>query len=334
MNKLLQFDIIILRIISIIIVVFFHAYGMTHASHLPANIALEYKDKYELFNQSYLINIAMPLFTVISGYLFCGQLFKQRYSSFINLTWQKAKRLLIPYYFFTAFFMITTNNISLAPFYIGGYWHLWYLPMLFWCFIVTYALHYIVSHNKSIEICVLLLFFVLALIDKFLPTFLGLYNVTKWYYWFYLGYIIKHYESHIFLAIKQYHLIYVGFVVYFITGVLLYSEYGKNTIHGMIASTIAIICIWYFARLIPWKKLSISPLLISISSCSFGIYIFHNWLEMYMLSNTAQRIFPIAFWAENHIYLFPFAFASIAFIISWGMTWLLLKCRIGKFLIG
>lgn len=119
MNKLLQFDIIILRIISIIIVVFFHAYGMTHASHLPANIALEYKDKYELFNQSYLINIAMPLFTVISGYLFCGQLFKQRYSSFINLTWQKAKRLLIPYYFFTAFFMITTNNISLAPFYIG-----------------------------------------------------------------------------------------------------------------------------------------------------------------------------------------------------------------------
>ena len=228
MNKLLQFDIIILRIISIIIVVFFHAYGMTHASHLPANIALEYKDKYELFNQSYLINIAMPLFTVISGYLFCVQLFKQRYSSFINLTWQKAKRLLIPYYFFTAFFMITTNNISLAPFYIGGYWHLWYLPMLFWCFIVTYALHYIVSHNKSIEICVLLLFFVLALIDKFLPTFLGLYNVTKWYYWFYLGYIIKHYESHIFLAIKQYHLIYVGFVVYFITGVLLYSEYGKT----------------------------------------------------------------------------------------------------------
>lgn len=329
-----NYEIAIMRLISIVIVVFFHAYGMTYANHLPKDIAIIYKNQYELFNQSYLINIAMPLFTVISGYLLYGQLLKQRYSSFINLTWQKAKRLLIPYYFFTVIFMITTNNISLAPFYTGGYWHLWYLPMLFWCFIITYTLHNIVSYNKSTEICVLLLFFVLALINKFLPTFLGLYNVTKWYYWFYLGYIIKHYESHIFLTIKQYHLIYVGFVAYFITGVLLYSEYGNNTIHGMIASTIAIICIWYLVRLIHWKSLSISPLLISISSCSFGIYIFHNWIEMYMLSNTAQRIFPIVTWAENHIYLFPFAFASIAFIISWIITWQLLKCRIGKSLIG
>lgn len=334
MKKEYNYEIIIMRLISIVIVVFFHAYGMTYANHLPKDIAIIYKNQYELFNQSYLINIAMPLFTVISGYLLCSQLFKQRYSSFIDLTWQKAKRLLIPYYFFTVIFMITTNNISLAPFYTGGYWHLWYLPMLFWCFIVTYSFHSIVSHNKTIEFSVLLLFFILALIDKFLPSIIGLHYITKWYYWFYLGYIIKHYESYIFLAIKRYYLIFVCFVVYIITGVLLYSEYGNNTIHGMIASTVAITCIWYLVRLIHWQNLSFSPLLISISSCSFGIYIFHNWLEMYMLSNTAQQIFPIASWAENHIYLFPFVFSSIAFIISWAITWLFLKCRIGKFLIG
>lgn len=334
MKKEYNYEIVIMRLISIVIVVFFHAYGMTYANHLPEDISTIYKNRYELFNQSYLINIAMPLFTVISGYLFCGQLFNQRYSSFINLICQKAKRLLIPYYLFTVIFMITTNNISLAPFYTGNYWHLWYLSMLFWCFIVTYSLHKIVLHNKTIEFSLILLFFILALIDKFSPSIIGLHGITEWYYWFYLGYIIKHHESHIFLAIKQYHLIYAAFVVYFITGILLYSEYGKNTIHGMIASTVAIISIWYLVRLIHWQNLSFSPLLISISSCSFGIYIFHNWLEMYMLSNTAQQIFPIASWAENHIYLFPFVFSSIAFIISWAMTWLFLKCRIGKFLIG
>lgn len=334
MKKEYNYGIAILRLISIIIVVFFHAYGMTYANHLPVNIASIYQNQYEAFNQSYLINIAMPLFTVISGYLFCGQLFKKKYSSFINLIWQKVKRLLIPFYFFTVLFMITTNSISLPPFYTGGYWHLWYLPMLFWCFIITYFLHYIVLRNKKIEFCVLLLFFFLVLVDKFLPRFLGLYNVTKWYYWFYLGYIVKHYESNIFLAIKQYHLIYIAFIVYFITGILLYSEYGKDTIHGLIASTVAIVCIWYLVRLIDWQNLPINSLLMSFSSCSFGIYIFHNWLEMYMLSNIAQQIFPIAYWAENHIYLFPFAFASIAFIISWVITRLLLKCRIGKFLMG
>ena len=144
MKKEYNYEIVIMRLISIVIVVFFHAYGMTYANHLPKDIAIIYKNQYELFNQSYLINIAMPLFTVISGYLLCGQLFKQRYSSFIDLTWQKAKRLLIPYYFFTVIFMITTNNISLTPFYTGGYWHLWYLTMLFWCFIVLLPILFIV----------------------------------------------------------------------------------------------------------------------------------------------------------------------------------------------
>lgn len=31
----LQLDIVILRLLAIIIVVFFHAYGMTYANHLP-----------------------------------------------------------------------------------------------------------------------------------------------------------------------------------------------------------------------------------------------------------------------------------------------------------
>ena len=334
MGKEFNYEIAIIRFLSIVIVVFFHAYGMTYANHFPESIAFEYKYKYELFNQSYLINIAMPMFTVISGYLFGGQLLLRKYSSFKKLVWKKSRRILIPYFVFTIFFMFTTNSISIVPLYTGGYWHLWFLPMLFWCFIITYFFQNPILHNKKIEFSILLFFFILSLIDRFLPAFLGLHNVTKWYYWFYLGYIIKHYDSYIFHAIRQYQLIYWALIVYFITGVLFYSEYGRNTIYGMIASTIAIISIWYLVRLIPWKNGKVGTLLISVNSCSFGIYIFHNWIEMNMLSNTIQRIFPIATWAEDHIYLFPFAFASLAFIISWGITWLLLRCRIGKSLIG
>ena len=66
----------------------------------------------------------------------------------------------------------------------------------------------------------------------------------------------------------------------------------------------------------------------------FTSFIFHNWVEMFMISRTAQRLILLDYWAIEHTTLFPLLFSLMAFIISWGLTWLLLKTRFGKFLIG
>lgn len=331
----LQLDIVILRLLAIIIVVFFHAYGMTYACHLPEAVATIYRSKYELFNQSYLINIAMPMFVVISGYLFGRQLDRKKYDSFWIMAWHKFKRLMIPFFVFAILFMVTTNSLSYEPFYRWTYWHLWYLPMLFLCFIVSYLFKAIIfSRGRIGKILLLLVLFALSLAGKFMPMILGLHNVSLWLCWFVLGMVVYQYYNEIFEAIHRYHLLWALVVIYILTSIMYYTEYGEHSVCGTLASLSGIFIIWYICKQIPLHKFRVTNLLIPLSASSFGIYIFHNWVELYMLSSTAQHIFPLTNWAEAHIYLFPFVFATIAFIISYIISYAIMKFRIGRALIG
>ena len=128
-------DISILRACCILVVVFFHCYGMMYAeAHFPETIS-EYKKLYFIPVQCVFINIAMPMFVFISGYLFEFLLQKGKYPTWGNLLQKKGIRILLPYFVFGLLFMATTNNWHPLQLLNGGYWHLWFLPMLFWCFI-------------------------------------------------------------------------------------------------------------------------------------------------------------------------------------------------------
>ena len=68
-NKNFLSDIVFLRAISIVFVVAFHAYGMMYAAaHFPA-LKDTYYQMYFTLNQCVFINIAMPMFVFVSGYL-------------------------------------------------------------------------------------------------------------------------------------------------------------------------------------------------------------------------------------------------------------------------
>ena len=70
-------DIAMLRLLAITTVVAFHAYGMCYVeSHIPQPATEKYRVLYEHFNQCIPINVAMPLFMFISGFLFGMQLKK------------------------------------------------------------------------------------------------------------------------------------------------------------------------------------------------------------------------------------------------------------------
>lgn len=342
MKKDFRYDIAVLRVLSIIIVVFFHAYGMCYANHFPEYIAQAYREKYEMFNQSYLINIAMPLFVVISGYLFGLQLSNNRFQSFWELIANKFKRLIIPFFVFSLIFMLTTESFSLSVFYTWSYAHLWFLPMLFWCFIISFFLKNILLHKSYLfSILILIILIVISLPDKFAPFLIGLYSVSKWIYWFVLGIVLWRFNDNIVYASKRYpYIFYITLsALYVIFGILLYSEYGITTIQGIISSTAAIIILITTCQNIKWHKISngtnkIFQLLLKVSSCSFGIYIFHYWIEGFMISSTAQRLLNLPEFAYKHIYIFPFLFSAIAFVISFLLSYLLQKTKIGKYLIG
>lgn len=74
----------IIRGISIIVVVAFHAYGMMYVYFDDATNQM-YSQIYEKFNQSVLICIAMPMFVFVSGFLFSYLLSLGKYNTWKEL---------------------------------------------------------------------------------------------------------------------------------------------------------------------------------------------------------------------------------------------------------
>ncbi len=329
-----RYDIALLRILCIVVVVFFHGYGMMYANHFPTDVAELYRQQYELINQYGLINWAMPMFVFISGFLFGRQL-KRKPLSLVKVIKDKFVRLMVPFFVFTIFFMLTTNSLSWEPFYRWTYWHLWFLPMLFWCFIVTYLIHPLIMNNRAwVAILTLLVLFAISLVGKVVPMIIGVHNVHLWICWFAFGTWFCSHEHLITKGFSRNPVAICGISIYVIVSYLVPWEYGSNNLMGTIATLGGILALWSMANMITWSDSMWTKFVITLSGASFGIYIFHNWVEMFMISRTAQRLIPLDYWAIEHTTLFPLLFSLMAFIISWGLTWLLLKTRFGKFLIG
>ena len=294
-NKNFLSDIVFLRAISIVFVVAFHAYGMMYAAaHFPA-LKDTYYQMYFTLNQCVFINIAMPMFIFVSGYLFAFLRQKGKYQNFVDLAKNKAKRILLPYFVFGLIMMATTNNFHPLALFYGNYWHLWFLPMLFWCFIVTYLIHPFIMNNRAwVAILTLLVLFAISLVGKVVPMIIGVHNVHLWICWFAFGTWFCSHEHLITKGFSQKFVIVCGISIYVIISYFVPWEYGNNNLMGTIATLGGILALWSMANI----------------------------------------LFPLDYWAIEHTTLFPLIFSLMAFIISWGLTWLLLKTRFGKFLIG
>lgn len=329
MVKEFKYDIAILRLLAIMIVVAFHGYGMTFV-HFSDSVNKMYHNAYFHFNQTCLINVAMPLFVWISGYLF-GMELTSSPPSISKLVTKKGKRILFPYFVFSLIFMLSTNSFAWEPFWQGGYWHLWFLPMLFWCFIFTWIIHkYCNTNSLYISLPLTILFFIAIFIPFELPSIIGLNSVKNWYCWFYLGYVTFNYDNQIMIFMKRSHIIWILAGIFIRIQFLSPTLYEDYTIQKIVASLCSIYVLWYVARSISWKNYKFTDVLLALSACSFGLYIFHNWIEMHLLSNSAQSILPIEDFASKHIILFPILFVGIAFAISLGLTYIIQNNRYGR----
>lgn len=332
MKKTFFTDVAVLRSLSIMVVVAFHTTGMMYAdAHFPATKAL-YHSIYYTFNQCLLINVAMPMFVFLSGYLFHYQLLRGRVTSFVGMVRKKALHILVPYFVFSLVMMSTTANVNIISLLRGGYWHLWFLPMLFWCFVVSYVLRRLARPICCVAI--LIATFGLSLCGKFLPQIMGLHNITVWYCWFFLGGAAFLFKEQITSFMHRYRLPWLLVLGYVVLTVFVPVPYGERTWFATLAQVGAVLALWQvFHTLRPAAMQRLYPL-VWLSRYSYGVYIFHNWLAVYLISSTAQRILPLAAWAAAHVVLFPLGFFLATFLLSLACSWALLKTRVGKYLIG
>ena len=323
----------ILRTICILVVVFFHCYGMMYAeAHFPETVSV-YKQLYFIPNQCVFINIAMPMFVFISGYLFEYLLQKGKYPTWGNLLQKKGVRILLPYFVFGLFFMATTGKWHPLQLLNGGYWHLWFLPMLFWSFIAGYGI-YKMKFNTYVEVFLLLICFLGTFIPMFLPMWLGLHHITRWFYWFYLGMLFFKYKNCIFPYLNKYKLYWISFVIY---GVITYFHpvgYCEDCWYIYLVITGCIISIIYIIDKVDWSKFKTTNTIVKFSRYSFGIYIWHYWVATMLISNTSKQLFGLPTLAANYTILFPLCFSLLTLAISWGVSWCMMKTKSGRFLIG
>ena len=328
-------DIDILRAFSIIVVVFFHCYGMMYAEgHFPNSMSV-YENRYFTINQSALINVAMPMFTYVSGYLFQYLLMKGKYQTWGGLLKKKGLRILLPYLVFGAFFMVTTGNWHPLQLLNGDYWHLWFLPMLFWCFIIGYSICRI-KLNKCAELILLLLSFSGTLVPSFSSYVVGVSGAIHWFYWFYIGMLAWKYRDVVTLYVVKYKL-YVPFLLFYFIIVWQYPVYyGVSRLHVayVIAITCLILSVSTLMSKVDWGKYKITTSITKFSAYSFGIYIWHNWVALMLISNTSKRLLGLEALAANHVILFPLCFSLITLAISWFLSWCMMKTKVGRFLIG
>ena len=249
--------------------------------------------------------IQMPLFISLSGFLFY---FTYKRTSFFELIKKKASRLLVPYYFIGIFWMLPIRLLIGYPRYQGlniveiiiqkilmceDNGHLWFLPFLFLCFILSWAINRICERlglNKKISgILLFAIGFILYLewwrIPENVPFGELFRSVGIWYIWFTFGYFLNEYKG---ILMKKFHK-YNWFIV--ICGILL-AVTEVIGIHSYLVFTRIVLVISLYLIIPP----DINKVATFLSDNSFGIYLFHSPLVYITFSffADANSVFVIA----------------------------------------
>lgn len=285
----------------------------------------------------------------ISGYLL-GYTSKRKAEalSFKNCVVKKIKRLLIPSIVFSTiyimiFFDITSpiNKISYSI--INGAGHMWFLPMLFWCFVGVY----VVEKLRIKPLNVLIVGLLLSVIQfPILPLRI---NITlRYFIFFWMGFgIQRNYFGFLFQKdrLKPILISVSIYIAAFIVNYVLFEDQLKTI--ALNESRLLNKVIYAFAYKALCLAMSISGLLAAFWSAHYfiiGKYKLPNWIIKlstfcYGIYICQQFILLILYYHTDLPVLcgsmaLPWVAMAITLFLSVLMTSLLLHTRFGRFLIG
>ncbi|WP_418892375.1 acyltransferase family protein [Limibacterium fermenti] len=322
-------EIDITRIASVILIVLLHSFAIyTGAWEPPVKFqAIEiYKWIGLLFS-----SVAVPSFVFISGFLFKYQI-EQKKWTFIEFITKKAKRLLLPAIIFGTLYLLLYNKtykFSDILEVLNGVAHLWFLPMLFWCFVVSFFL-FRLPDKYSLLIAFLFLF----IGGGYLP-----FCISRMFYYliyFVVGGIFYSHKVVVKMTSRKQILVGCLFIILWIVGLLLkrFSDPSLNEMETLLMNRgfhvlraiygiAGVIVLFSLAYRLRNKSLHfISPL----TRLSFGIYIYHQFILVFLYYKTPLSELVGGYWL-------PIVGFLLALILSIILSQLTLKTRFGRYLI-
>lgn len=136
----------------------------------------------------------LPSFVFMSGYIYGGGTNKE---SFFDTVRKKIKRLIVPSILFSFLYLylfqeIPDSIIDGTIMILNGVGHLWFLPMLFWCFVMGHIIQ-LIKLPPPFKVIMVIVLGVL----NFLPIPFRFGEALGYFQYFYIGYLMCPYSEKI-----------------------------------------------------------------------------------------------------------------------------------------
>lgn len=222
---------------------------------------------------------------------------------------------------------------------IAGCGHMWFLPMLFWCFIFGWII--LNLRVNDVYMMALLLLLYIVPVPFSIPFQVG--KVPEFMCFFYAGVIAYKYRSQLLSKTKGktivalwgiFMILFVGLKciddIYIVpektnAGYFMIYDIYSNIL-SLVYKSVGVITLFQTA-LWTTTKCTTNNFLQIFASCSFGIYIFQQFILKYLYYKTPFPEFVGPYWL-------PWLGFVMVLLISFLCAFYLRKLKIGKFLLG
>jgi surface polysaccharide O-acyltransferase-like enzyme len=332
-----------------------HSFTIYGHSWTPPAGFIDIKPYFWITRLSY--SSMLETFVFISGYLLAYQVLQDKLTNnFWTFAKKKTLRLLLPCLLFSVIYFLMFSKYDISSIkkfvYFGSFGHLWFLPMLFWCYLIGYLIGREEKRReekrreeKRRDYLYIIISIVLVSLS-FLPLPFRMGSSLYYLFFFILGMVIFRNREKIikrFVSIKNILLLGLVFVITFIAGTLLKERLRiANTDNifekviiieisryaQLVYATVGLLLTYLIVNYILEKKnISIPKWLFTISTYSFGIYIFQQFILQLLYYKTSLPVFAGAYWL-------PWIGFAITMFLSIIFTKYTLKTKFGRFLIG
>lgn len=312
----------ILKVFSTILVVVAHITKFYSYEggvfEVPSNPILDYIT-------NFIYSFHMPLFIFLSGAIFCECIRRGKYDNFVSFVNNKFKRLMIPYFVWGLFYVapvmvcLKITDLTYVQYVVQGIFcelnsrHLWFLWVLFFCFVIIRFLKPIMCKGLKAQGVILFLSLGMAIVSPYFPGIFGINHVMYYVFYFVLGYLFHQKQVKIdkFLQGKWYLSILLFVMVVF----------GVKYIYLVSSVLVALIGIIFCYSVVANMGTGIVQTRIykGIQKNSFGIYLFYPMM-IYVVFYLFKEVNP---------YIFCIIVFGVVFFGSYIMTELFRVLKLG-----
>jgi len=331
-----------LRALAILLIISHHSFAIFQPKGWVVNFFVPQFAPYAYLSML-LRNVGLPLFIFLSGYIFQYQYVTNKKELLTGkFLLNKLQRLLVPAIIFGILYMVILGNIRedikniplLIYKLLNGTDHLWFLPMLFWCFVFICLLKSL--YNKPVYI--LAISFIMVPFSLFLPEDWSIAKALYHFSYFALGFYVMANKPYLQALLKN-KLILLLILILFLS---FFSMYFKlvyfNHSGGMvdkllnngchfIANILGTTLVYLITIKIVHSQWQLNSILLQISIASFGMYLIQEFILKLLLQNSV-------FYNHINIWMVPFVLFLITVPLSFFLTKILLKINLFKKIIG